>query len=268
MIELVSLKEVMSSKPVRIIARLDIKNHTLVKPVQMEGLRVIGNPTEYAEHYFKSGIDEIVCIDIVASLYDRNNILKTIEQITRNVFIPVTVGGGIRSVMDAQQALRSGADKIAVNTAALKNPGLITQIAREFGSQCMVLSVEAKRTAHAWQAYCDNGREPSGRDVVEWVSEAVERGAGEILLTSVDQEGTAEGLDCELLKEVTAKVTVPVIASGGAGKLSHISDAIIKSDVDGVALAYLLHYKKNTIEEVKEYVANKGIRVSMRRKSA
>lgn len=261
-----NLREIIFSKPVRIIGRLDIKNNTLVKPIQMEGLRAIGDPIEYAQHYFQSGIDEIICIDIVASLYNRNSVLNIIENITKNVFIPVTVGGGIRSVRDAQQALRSGADKIAVNTAALKNPALISEIAREFGSQCMVLSVEAKQNNCGWQAYYDNGRESSGRDVIEWVQEAVELGAGEILLTSIDQEGTGEGLDYELLKAVTDKVPIPVIASGGVGKLSHITDAIVKSHIDGVALAYLLHYKKNTVEEVKNYILNNGIRVSMRRK--
>jgi len=249
---------VMGAKQVRIIARLDIKNNTLVKPVQMEGLKVIGDPSTRASYYYKSGIDEIIYIDIVASLYERNNILGIIESTTSNIFIPITVGGGIRSIDNANQAFHSGADKISINTAAIKDPLLLRQLATQFGSQSITLSIEAKREDNDWQAYYDNGREPSGKSVVEWAQQAVALGVGEILLTSVDREGTTEGFDCELIQSVASKVSVPVIASGGAGELSHLYDAI-KSGADAIALAHLFHYEKTTISAVKNYLASKGI---------
>lgn len=254
----------MGAKQVRVIARLDIKNNTLVKPVQMEGLKVVGDPSIKAHHYYLSGIDEIIYIDIVASLYERNNILGLIETATSNIFIPVAVGGGIRSVENARQAFQSGADKVSINTAAIKNPLLLQELATQFGSQSIILSVEAKREEKDWQAYYDNGREPSGKSVIEWVKHAVKLGVGEILLTSVDREGTTEGYDCDLIQAVTAQVSVPVIASGGAGKLSHISDAI-KSGADAVAIAHLFHYNKITVESVKKYLASEGISVRQSR---
>ena len=202
---------------IRLIARLDVKAPYLIKGVHMEGLRKLGDPQSFAERYYNAGIDEIIYIDAVASLYERNTIVDIVRQTASNVFIPITAGGGVRSVSDARELLRAGADKIAINTAAIKNPTLISEIASALGSQCMVLSVQAKRRDDGnWEAYCDQGREHTGRDVVEWVTEAQELGAGEVLLTSVDQEGTCKGFDIKLVKRVAAALRIPVIASGGA----------------------------------------------------
>jgi Imidazoleglycerol-phosphate synthase len=202
----------------RLIARLDIKGPNLIKGVHLEGLRVIGNPQDYAYRYYQQGADELIYMDAVASLYGRNHLAEIIKQAVKNIFVPLTVGGGIRSVEDAAAVLRSGADKVAINTAAVTKPELITQIAETFGNQCIVLSVEAKQLSNQrWEVLTENGRERSGRDVVEWVTEGVDRGAGEILLTSVDREGTRKGFDVDLLRAVSQSVTVPVIASGESG---------------------------------------------------
>ena len=192
---------VSNSRNVRLIARLDIKGPNLIKGIHLEGLRVIGSPQEHALKYYLQGADELIYMDCVASLYGRNHLGEIISLAARDIFVPMTVGGGIRSVDDATQILRAGADKVAVNTAALTNPGLISAIAKRFGSQCMVLSVEAKQVGpERWEAYTDNGRERTGKDVVEWVREAVALGAGEILLTSVDREGTRKGFDIPLIR--------------------------------------------------------------------
>ncbi|HAU1940509.1 TPA: imidazole glycerol phosphate synthase subunit HisF, partial [Legionella pneumophila] len=190
---------------VRLIARLDIKGPNLIKGVHLEGLRVVGNPNEYAMAYYAQGADELIYMDTVASLYGRNNLSEIVKTTAENVFIPITVGGGIRSVDDAKQLLRCGADKVAINTAATKNPTLISDIARRFGSQCVVLSIEAKRTVDGrWEVMTDNGREHTGMDVVDWARNGEEFGAGEILLTSIDQEGTRKGFDLELVKQVSS----------------------------------------------------------------
>ena len=240
----------------RLIARLDIKAPNLVKGIQLEGLRVMGDPEAFAIKYYEQGIDELLYIDIVASLYNRNSLSDIIKKTARNIFIPITVGGGIRSVDDATQALRSGADKVAINTAAVANPQLITQIAERFGSQCMVLSVEAKRnpSGKGWEAFTDNGREHTHLDAVEWVQRAVELGAGEILLTSVDQEGRRKGMDTELIKAVTSTLPVPVIASGGLGDPSHLKAALEKGQADAVAVADALHYGRHSVGELKDVI--------------
>nr|Q9RDX2.1 RecName: Full=Imidazole glycerol phosphate synthase subunit HisF; AltName: Full=IGP synthase cyclase subunit; AltName: Full=IGP synthase subunit HisF; AltName: Full=ImGP synthase subunit HisF; Short=IGPS subunit HisF [Legionella pneumophila]CAB65215.1 HisF protein [Legionella pneumophila] len=209
---------------VRLIARLDIKGPNLIKGVHLEGLRVVGNPNEYAMAYYAQGADELIYMDTVASLYGRNNLSEIVKTTAENVFIPITVGGGIRSVDDAEQLLRCGADKVAINTAATKNPTLISDIARRFGSQCVVLSIEAKRTVNGrWEVMTDNGREHTGMDVVDWARNGEKFGAGEILLTSIDQEGTRKGFDLELVKQVSSMVSIPVIASGGMGKLEEFN---------------------------------------------
>jgi len=243
----------------RIIARLDIKGPNLIKGIQLEGLRVIGDPNEHARAYYQGGADEIVLMDAVASLYGRNNLKKIIQQTVREIFIPITVGGGIRSIDDATEILRYGADKVAINTAAIKNPELITAIATRFGRQCMVLSVEAKQnTSGGWEAYIDNGREHTGRDVSEWVREAVSLGAGEILLTSVDNEGTQKGFDIELIKAFSKELSVPVIASGGMGNIDHLDQALSIGGADAVAIASVLHYNKMTLSEIKELADQAG----------
>ena len=203
--------------PTRLIARLDIKGPNVVKGVRLEGLRVVGKPDVLAGRYYEQGADEILFVDIVASLYGRNNILGVVERVAREVFIPMTVGGGIRTIEDISAALRVGADKVAINTAGVRRPVLLREAAERFGSQCIVLNLEAKRRGPGqWEALTDNGRETTGRDALAWVEEAQSLGVGEVLVTSVDQEGTRKGFDLDLIAEVRRRVRVPVIACGGA----------------------------------------------------
>jgi len=247
---------------VRLAARLDIKGPNLIKGVHLEGLRVIGDPQEYARKYYEQGADELIYIDTVASLYGRNNLTEIVAHAARHVFVPMTVGGGIRSVDDAARLLRAGADKVAVNTAATRRPELITELAQRFGSQCVVLSVEAKRRrGGGWEAYTDNGREHTGLDVVEWVQEAETLGAGEILLTSVDQEGTAKGFDVELVRAVTEVVSVPVIASGGMGSVEDLITVVCEGRADAVAMAHVLHYDKLTVGQIRQEALKAGLDV-------
>jgi cyclase len=201
-------------------------------------------------------------MDIVASLYERSNLVNIVRKTTRDVFIPITVGGGIRSVEDAKEILRAGADKLAVNTAAIKRPGLIEEISKKFGSQCMVLSIEAKRTGERkWEAYCDNGREKTGKDVVQWAMEGSGLGAGEILLTSVDREGTKKGFDCELVREVSRNVPIPVIASGGMGGVHDFVSVVKTGHADAVAVASVFHYGEMTVMDIRREARNQGIKV-------
>ena len=224
----------------RLIARLDIKGPHLIKGIHLEGLRVIGSPNEHAIRYYLQGADELIYMDSVASLYGRNNLLEIVSDTAKNIFIPVTVGGGIRSVEDAANVLRAGADKVAVNTAAVSNPSLISDVARQFGSQCMVLSVEAKQVGtDAWEVYTDNGRERTGLDVLNWVKRATNMGAGEILLTSIDREGTRKGMG-------GVEDLLPVVREGGA---------------DGVAMADILHYKRADLIDVRKFALAEGLRV-------
>lgn len=247
---------------VRLIARLDIKGPNLIKGIHLEGLRVIGVPNEFALRYYQQGADELIYMDCVASLYGRNSLRDIVQGAAKNVFVPMTVGGGIRSVEDATDLLRCGADKVAVNTAAVANPELISAIAQRFGSQCMVLSVEAKQVGVGrWEVYTDNGRERTGLDVVEWVKRGVELGAGEILLTSVDREGTRKGFDIPLVRAVTRAVTVPVIASGGMGKSEDLVDVVQQGEADAVAMADILHYQRATVGEIRDAARAAGIEV-------
>ncbi len=250
------------SHNIRLIARLDIKGPNLIKGVHLEGLRIIGDPQTYSNRYYQQGVDELIYMDSVASLYGRNHLSEIIKDAAKNIFVPLTVGGGIRSVEDVAEVLRLGADKVAVNTAAVAKPELINQVARTFGNQCMILSVEAKQSSdQAWEVLTENGRERSGRDVVRWVREAVDRGAGEILLTSVDREGTRNGFDLNLLRAVTHAVTVPVIVSGGMGKPEDAIDAVNKGGADAVAMADILHYERATIGDVRKLCRSAGLNV-------
>lgn len=250
--------------PVRLIARLDIKGENLIKGIQLEGLRVIGNPQEFATSYYNDGIDELIYMDTVASLYGRNNLASIVEYTSENIFVPLTVGGGIRSLADVEKMLRAGADKVAINTAAISNPKLISEVAKTFGAQCMVLSIEAKaRGVGQWEAYSDNGREPSGKSVVDWAKQVVEMGAGEILLTSVDREGTRRGFDVELVKAVTDVVSVPVIASGGMGNSGHLLEVVKQGKANAVAMADILHYRRATLSEIRSEASKLGIKVRM-----
>ena len=244
----------------RLIARLDVKAPNLVKTVNLEGLRVVGDPHEYATRYNREGVDEIVYLDIVASLYGRNSLVGIVEKTTAEVFCPVTVGGGVRSVEDARRLVRAGADKIAVNTEATRRPELLTELARALGCQAVVLQLDAKRRGDRWEAWCDGGREPTGREAVDWAEEAVAAGAGEILLTSVDREGTGTGLDLRLIEAVVAAVRVPVIASGGFGAPVHAVKAF-EAGADGVAVARALHYGSVTLAELRESMRQAGVPV-------
>lgn len=251
----------------RIIARLDIKGANLIKGIHLEGLRVVGDPQVHAEKYYNDGADEIIYMDTVASLYGRNNLLDVVTRATEHVFVPMTVGGGIRSVEDARALLRAGADKIAINTAAVKNPSLITKISDVWGSSTIVLSIEAKQTAPGkWEAYTDNGRERTGLDVVQWAEQGAQLGAGEIFLTSVDQEGTKNGFDCQLVSAVTKLVDIPVVASGGFGKLEHLKELMQVSKPTGVAIADSFHYKKFNFNEIRAFCVSNNI--ATRRRSA
>lgn len=249
-------------KNVRLIARLDVKNTNLIKGIQLEGLRKIGDPNAFARKYYEQGIDEIIYMDIVASLYERSNMLNIVRRTTKDVFIPITVGGGIRSVEDVREVLRAGADKVGVNTAAIKRPELISEISQRFGSQCMVLSIEAKKIGEGrWKAYYDNGREKTGMDVVKWAKQGFQLGAGEILLTSVDMEGTGKGFDCDLVREVSTAVPIPVIASGGMGNCADLEKVILEGSADAVALAGVLHYGKMTVADIRRDMLRRGINV-------
>src|ERR1700687_637741 len=237
--------QIHAMRTVRLIARLDIKGPNLIKGVHLEGLRVIGVPNEHARRYYLEGADELIYMDCVASLYGRNSLGDIVERTVQDVFVPMTVGGGIRTVEDAAHLLRCGADKVAVTTAAVTNPQLISDIAQRFGSQCMVLSVEAKQIGpDRWEAYTNNGRERTGLDAIAWVKRGVALGAGEILLTSVDREGTRNGFEIALVRAVTQEVAVPVIASGGMGKPEDVLDVVHHGEADAVAMADFLHYRR------------------------
>jgi imidazole glycerol-phosphate synthase subunit HisF len=247
---------------IRLIARLDIKGPNLIKGIHLEGLRVMGSPNEHALRYYLQGVDELIYIDCVASLYGRNHLGDIVKEAAKDIFVPMTVGGGIRSVDDATKILRVGADKVAVNTEAVANPQLITDIARQFGSQCMVLSVEAKQIGpNRWEAYTDNGRERTGLDVIEWVKQGVSMGAGEILLTSVDKEGTRKGFDIELVKAVSTEVAVPIIASGGMGKPEHLLTVVKEGGADAVAMADILHYNRAEMGTIRAVAEKNGLEV-------
>jgi len=247
---------------IRLIARLDIKGPNLIKGIHLEGLRVMGSPNEHALRYYLQGADELIYMDCVASLYGRNHLGDIVKAAAKDIFVPMTVGGGIRSVDDATQILRVGADKVAVNTAAVANPKLITDISQRFGSQCMVLSIEAKNVGpERWEVYTDNGRERTGLDVIDWVKHGVAMGAGEVLLTSVDKEGTRKGFDIDLVKAVAAVVAVPVIASGGMGEPEHLLTVVNEGSADAVAMADILHYKRAEIGTIREVAENAGLGV-------
>lgn len=246
----------------RLIPRLDIKGPNLIKGVHLEGLRVLGNPQEFARRYYAAGADELVYVDVVASLYGRNSLHDIIRNTADDIFVPLTVVGGLRSVDDVRGVLLSGADKVGINTAATKQPELIRQVSETFGSQCMVLSIEAKQVAAGkWEAYTDNGRERTGLDVVEWAAQGVSLGAGEILLTSVDREGTREGYDLDLIAAVSAAIgSVPLIASGGLGSAA---DAVAagRCGADALAVADALHYNRLELTDIQQGVADAGFSV-------
>ncbi len=228
---------------IRIIPKLDIKGPNLVKGVHLEGLRVLGKPWWFAKYYYEQGADELIYMDAVASLYDRNSILEFVRQTSKEIFIPITVGGGLRTITDIREALRAGADKVSINTAAIKSPNLISEAANRFGSSTIVVGIEAqKQMDGSYEAFMENGREPTGKDVFAWAKQVEELGAGEIFLTSIGQEGTGKGYDIELTRRVAESVSIPVIAVGGAGTPEHVHDVISKGKADAVSMASMLHY--------------------------
>ena len=249
----------------RIIPCLDVNNGRVVKGVNFVDLRDAGDPVEVAKVYDKEGADELVFLDITASSDARNTVVDMVEQVAEKVFIPFTVGGGIRTVEDFRTLLRAGADKISINSSALNTPDLISDAAYKFGSQCVVVAIDAKKRADGsgWNVYKNGGRIDTGRDAVEWAMEAERRGAGEILLTSMDGDGTKAGYDLNVTRQIADAVSIPVIASGGAGELSHFYDAFSEGHADAALAASLFHYKELTIREVKEYLRDKGIPVRL-----
>jgi len=246
-------------KNIRIIPRLDIKGPNVVKTVHTEGLRVVGNPKIFAQQYYQQGADEIIYLDIVASLYQRNLDFDQLKSVTENIFIPFTVGGGIRSIGDINNALRAGADKVAINTFAINHPEFLTESAKKFGSQCIVLSVEAKKIGdNSWEAYTDGGRERTGKDAIEWIKKGIELGVGEIMLTSIDQDGTKKGYDMDLIKGATSFAPIPVIVHGGAGTMDDIKNVILEAHADAVSASSVYHYGIFQINELKnKLVADK-----------
>ncbi len=246
----------------RIIPCLDVKDGRVVKGINFVNLKDAGDPVEQAKVYNSQGADELVFLDIAASFENRGPMLEVITNTAEQIFIPLTVGGGVRSIDDIRELLKAGADKVSINTAAVKDPGLIKESAIEFGSQCIVVAIDAKKEEEdRWKVYTTGGRTLSGLDAVEWAREVEELGAGEILLTSMDRDGTKDGYDLELTKRIVAAVNIPVIASGGAGGLDHLYQAFNATDCDAVLAASIFHYGECTIKEVKDYLKERGISV-------
>jgi imidazole glycerol-phosphate synthase subunit HisF len=248
----------------RVIPCLDVDDGRVVKGTNFVDIRDAGDPVELAERYDAEGADELVFLDITASHENRDTIVELARRTADNVFIPFTIGGGIRTVVDAQAVLDAGADKVSVNSAALGRPELIDELAEVFGSQCVVIAIDAKRAAEGWDVYVAGGRERvEGREAVAWAREATERGAGEVLLTSMDRDGTADGYELELTRAVADAVAVPVIASGGAGELEHLSAGILEGGADAVLVASIFHYGKHTVREAKEHLRGAGVPVRL-----
>lgn len=228
---------------IRIIPRLDVKGDSLVKGVNLEGIRKLGRPEEFAKYYYQQGADELIYMDVVASLYNRNSLLDLISRTSNEISIPLAVGGGVRTLEDIYQALRAGADKVVINTAAIKKPELIKEAAEKYGSSTIVVSIEAKKIGNfAYEAYIDCGREKTGFEAFAWAQQAADLGAGELMVTSIDNEGTGKGFDSYLIAKIAQSVKVPVIASGGAGNAGNVVDVLRNGKADAVALASLLHY--------------------------
>jgi len=247
---------------IRLIGRLDIKGPNLIKGIRFEGLRVLGDPENFAVNYYDQGIDELMYVDTVASLYGRNNLLEFVKKIGKKVFIPLTVGGGIRSLDDAKEFLNSGADKVALNTAAIKNPKIINQIAKRFGSQSISIMIDAKKKKeNSWEAYTLQGREKTGKDVVQWVKEVIDQGAGEIILTSIDRDGTLKGFDENLISIVSDVSTIPLIAGGGFGKLNDLKKVLeIKKNIN-FSVGTAIHKEIFSIKEIKSFLKKNGLKV-------
>ncbi len=247
----------------RIIPCLDVDRGRVVKGVKFVNLRDAGDPVEVAKRYEEEGADELVFLDITASAEGRGIMIEVVKEVAQTVFMPFTVGGGIRTLEDMRKILEAGADKVSVNTSAVKNPKIVEEGAKAFGSQCIVVAIDAKRKGKSWEVYINGGRTPTGLDAVEWARRVESLGAGEILLTSMDRDGTKEGYDIELCKAVAEAVSIPVIASGGAGKKEHFFEVFEEGKVDAALAASLFHFGEVTIPELKSYLKEKGINVRL-----
>ena len=243
----------------RIIPCLDVKDGRVVKGVKFLNLRDAGDPVSNASFYEKEGADELVFLDITASYEDRDTMLDVVRDTAEKVFMPLTVGGGIRNITDIRNLLKAGADKVSINTSAVKDPEFISESSGRFGNQCIVVAIDAKRNGKSWEVYTHGGRTPAGKDAVKWAKEAERRGAGEILLTSMDRDGTKIGYDLELTRAISEAVGIPVIASGGAGTLEHLYEGLVKGKADAVLAASIFHFKELSIKEVKQYLKKRGV---------
>ncbi len=242
----------MNMKKVRTIARLDIKGQNLIKSINLEGLKIIGNPGYYAQKYYNEKIDEIIFIDTVATLYGRNQLADIIYKASKEIFVPLTVGGGIRNLEDAEKSFISGADKISINSQAVNDPNFLKDLSKKFGSQSIVVSIEAKKfSKDRWEVFITNGRDKTGLEVSEWVKKCEDYGAGEIFLTSIDFEGTGQGPDYDLIKLVQSSTSLPIIYSGGVGNFNHVKD-LGKLKIDALALSKVLHYNVLSVEQIKQ----------------
>jgi cyclase len=247
----------------RIIACMDVRDGEVVKGVQFQELRHAGDPAELAKRYNVEGIDEVVVLDITATIESRRTLARTINAVAHEIFLPLTVGGGIKSEEDAALVVDAGADKVSLNTAALRTPGLITTLANRYGSQAVIVAIDAKRKEGGFGVYVRSGTSDAARDAVEWAREAESRGAGEILLTSMDRDGTRAGFDCELTAAVSDAVNIPVIASGGAGTLEHFADVFTRGHADAALAASIFHYADTGVTELKQYLKAEGIPVRL-----
>src|SRR6267378_3579892 len=245
----------------RIIPCLDVDRGRVVKGIKFIGLRDAGDPVEIARRYNEQGADELTFLDITASSEERDLILHVVEEVAAQVFIPLTVGGGVRKVEDVRRLLNAGADKVSINTAAVQNPQLVADAAGRYGAQCIVVAIDAKRSGNRWEVFTHGGRRPAGLDVVEWARKMQQLGAGEILLTSMDRDGTREGFDLALTRAVADAVDVPVIASGGVGKLEHLAEGVLEGRADAVLAASIFHFGEFTVCQAKQYMAKRGIEV-------
>jgi cyclase len=242
----------------RVICRLDVKMGSLIKGVQMEGWRKVGDPAEYAKSYANAGADELMFFDVVASLYGRNNLQDTVRRVAAETFVPMTVGGGVRTLSDVSELLSCGADKVAINTAATRNPELINEMANTFGSQAVVVAIEVNKQQGEWLCMTDNGRNHTGRKALEWAREAEQRGAGEIVLTAINKEGMGGGFDLELAASICSAVSIPVVVGGGLGTTAHLDTLLKTTDASAVSVAQALHWKKLTLKDLRETARQNG----------
>jgi len=248
---------------IRVIARLDINNDHVVKGKYLEGLRKIGKPNKLALKYYNEGIDEIIFLDAVASLYDRNSLIDILKEASKQIFIPITIGGGIKNIEDIQNALNAGADKVAINTQAIKDINFIKEAVEIFGSQAIVGSIVARKHRYNWEAFIDNAKHRTHKDAISWAKELENAGVGELIVTSIDTDGCQKGFDIELMQKITSNINIPVIASSGAGSSQHIIDLCQSTNCDAVSIASLFHYNIETITDVKNTLINNGIKIRL-----